>query len=139
MTFQILAAVNTVRELHRLAEDTAGHPLTLSANTCMPLPEHLAVTPSLNYLVGEVRQYASDALNRSGHAVTAYALATALNRPIAATAHGEDWEFAKRHPSESLVRYWIAQAYACGQRLMAPERAWCFSPTRGMDWYASTC
>ena len=134
--FQLRAAARNVRELHALAEEVAGRPVTLSANAWIPLPPHMVVTPLLTYIVCEVHQHAGKVLAHSGNAVTAYRLADALGKPLAATAAGTDWAFVAAHKAEQLVTYWIAQAYACGQRLMSPSRAWCYTPGTGTSFYA---
>ncbi len=132
--FHLHEAALNVRELHALAEEVVGRPVSLSANTGLPWPPHMVVTPHLTYLVGEVEQKAEGALDGGG-AVTAYRLADALGKPMAATASGQDWARVKAHQLENRVCSWIAQAYACGQRLMTPESAWCHTPGKGSDYY----
>jgi hypothetical protein len=129
-----LAAENT-RQLGALASEIVGRPVTLSANTCLPHLVHVAVTPYLTYLVGEVTHYASEGTGRLIEAVRAYRMAETIGKPLAATAAGWDWAYVKEHDCEGLVRVWIALGYACGQRLMAPHRMWCFTPEKGTHWY----
>ncbi len=129
-----LAAENT-RQLGALASEIVARPVTLSANTCLPHLEHVVVTPHLTYLVGEVAHYAPEGTGRLIEAVRAYRMAEAIGKPLAATAAGWDWAYVKEHNSECLVRLWIALGYACGQRLMAPHRMWCFTPEKGTHWY----
>lgn len=129
-----LAAENT-RQLGELASEITNRPVTLSANTCLPHLEHVVVSPYLTHLVGEVTQYAAEGTARLINAVQAYRLAEALGKPIAATAAGTDWAYVKEHELESLVTIWIALSYACGQRLMAPHKMWCFTQEKGTHWY----
>jgi hypothetical protein len=129
-----LAAENT-RQLGALASEIVGHPVTLSANTCLPHLEHVVVTPHLTYLVGEVAHYAAEGTGRLIEAVRAYRMAESIGKRLAATAAGWDWAYVKEHDCEGLVRLWIALGYACGQRLMAPHRMWCFTPEKGTHWY----
>jgi hypothetical protein len=97
--------------------------------------QHVVVTPHLTYLVGEVAHYAEAGTGRLIEAVRAYRMAEAIGKPLAATAAGWDWAYVKEHACEGLVRLWIALSYACGQRLMAPHRMWCFTPEKGTHWY----
>ncbi len=132
---QLQLAAEHTRQLGSLAAEIANRPVTLSANTCLPHPEHLVVTPHLSYLVGEVAQYAESGTARLLETVRAYRMAEAIGKPIAATGMGWDWAYVKEHDLEALVRIWIALSYACGQRLMAPHRMWCFTPEKGTHWY----
>jgi hypothetical protein len=132
---QLQLAAEHTRQLGELAAEIAGRPTTLSANTCLPHLEHVVVTPSLTYLVGEVAQYAEAGTGKLLQAVRAYRMAETIGKPIAATAMGWDWAYVKEHGCEGLVRIWIALSYACGQRLMAPHRMWCFTQEKGTHWY----
>ncbi|MHB9132293.1 MAG: hypothetical protein ACYDBB_14560 [Armatimonadota bacterium] len=135
ITFQLEEAAENVRQLHELAQSIVERPVTLSANTGLPWSPHMLVMPHLSYLVGEVEQHAKEGLTRSNDAVVAYHFADTLRRPIAATAAGWDWAYVKERGVQQLVCYWIAQAYACGQRFMTPHRMWCFTPELGTHWY----
>jgi len=135
VTFQIGTAVESIQQFHRLAEEIVERPISLSANTGLPWIPHLPVVRHLTYLVGEVEQHAADGLAQSSEAVVAYRMASALGRPIAATGAGWDWAFVKERGAANLVCYWIAQSYACGQRLMAPHRQWCYTPEQGQHHY----
>lgn len=133
--FQLQRAAENTRQLGTLAAEIVGRPITLSANTCLPNLVHTVVTPHLTYLVGEVAQHASEGTRRLLDAVRAYRMAEAIGKPIAATAMGWDWAYVKENGCEQLVCLWIALSYACGQRLMAPHRMWCFTPEKGTHWY----
>jgi hypothetical protein len=132
---QLQRAAEHTRQLGDLAAEIVERPVTLSANTCLPHLEHVVVSPYLTYLVGEVAQYAEAGTDELLKAVQAYRMAETIGKPIAATAMGWDWAYVKEHACEGLVRVWIALAYACGQRLMAPHRMWCFTPEKGTHWY----
>jgi hypothetical protein len=86
-----------------------------------------------------VGQNASAGTSRIDHAIEAYELAASLGKPMAATASGQDWAFVKQNNCEDLVRFWIALAYAYGERFMVPhpERQWCFNNEIGTHWYAA--
>ncbi|MGC9350170.1 MAG: hypothetical protein ACP5JG_18665 [Anaerolineae bacterium] len=132
---QLQLAAEHTRQLGELAGEIVTHPVTLSANTCLPHLQHVVVTPSLTYMVGEVAQHAASGTEKLLQAVRAYRMAETIGKPIAATAMGWDWAYVKEHDCEGLVRIWIALSYACGQRLMAPHRMWCFTPEKGTHWY----
>jgi hypothetical protein len=86
-----------------------------------------------------VGQNASAGTSRIDHAIEAYELAASLGKPMAATASGQDWAFVKQNNCEDLVRFWIALAYAYGERFMVPhpKRQWCFNNELGTHWYAA--
>jgi hypothetical protein len=132
---QLQLAAEHTRQLGELAAEVTGHAVTLSANTSLPHLEHIVVAPYLTYLVGEVAQHAARGTDDLIKAVHAYRMAEAIGKPIAATAMGWDWAYVKEHGCSGLVQIWIALAYACGQRLMAPHHMWCFTPEKGTHWY----
>jgi len=133
--FQLRRAADHVRQLGRLAAEIVERPVTLSANTCLPLLHQAVVMPHLSWCIGEVPHHAELGGEGLLEAVEAYRMAEALDRPIAATARGYDWAHVKANGAEQLVCVWIALSYACGQRLMAPSRAWCYTDEHGTDWY----
>jgi hypothetical protein len=139
LAFQTEAAAEHVRRLGRLAEEVAGHPVLLSANACLPNEVHTHVVKYLTHVVCEVDQNASAGTGKIDRAIEAYELATRLGKPLAATASGWDWAFVKQNRCEELVRFWIALAYAYGQRFMVPhpQRQWCFNNELGTHWYAA--
>ncbi len=139
LDFHATAAAEHTRQLGQFAEMIAGHPVLLSANACIPNKAHVYVTRNLTHIICEVGQNAPDGTERIDHAIEAYNLATQLDRPLAATASGQDWAFVKKNECEELVRFWIALAYAHGQRFMVPhpKRQWCFNNELGTHWYAA--
>ena len=139
LVFQAAAAAEHTRQLGLLAAEVAGHPVLLSANACIPNRAHEYVIKNLTHVICEVSQNAPDGIEKIDHAVEAYRLATKLGKPLAATASGQDWAFVKQQNCEELVRFWIALAYAHGQRFMVPhpKRQWCFSKELGTHWYAA--
>ncbi len=133
--FQLAGAAAVVAGLHRVATASCGRRLTLSANTALPQPPHLVVAPRLDRMVGEVDWSAASGVAHTGNAVVACRLADACGKPLACTATGRDWALIKARGATALVQYWIAQSCACGHRLMAPARAWCYTPGIGSDFY----
>jgi len=139
LQFQAEAAAEHTRQLGQLAEEVAGHPVLLSANAGLPNKTHAYVLKYLTHVICEVGQNASAGTSRIDHAIEAYEFAARLGKPMAATASGQDWAFVKQNNCEELVRFWIALAYAYGQRFMVPhpQRQWCFSNELGTHWYAA--
>jgi len=139
LDFQATAAAEHTRQLGLLAQEVVGHPVLLSANACIPNKAHVYVIKNLTHIVCEVNQNAWAGVDETDHAIEAYRLATKLGRPLAATASGQDWAYVKQHRCEELVRFWIALAYAHGQRFMVPhpKRQWCFNNKLGTHWYAA--
>lgn len=139
LDFQATIAAEHTRQLGLLAAEVAGHPVLLSANAGIPNRAHTYVIKNLTHVVCEVRQNASAGVEKIDHAIEAYRLATKLGKPLAATASGQDWAFVKQQNCEELVRFWIALAYAYGQRFMVPhpKRQWCFNEVLGTHWYAA--
>jgi len=104
-----------------------------SPNAGLPNKAHTYAVTYLTHVICEVGQNASAGTNRMDHAIQAYELAASLGKPMAATASGQDWAFVKQDNCEELVRFWIALAYAYGERFMVPhpERQWCFNNELG--------
>ena len=139
LEFQAEAAAEHTRQLGQLAAEVAGHPVLLSANAGLPNKTHTYVVKNLTHVICEVGQNAPAGTKQIDHAIEAYELATTLGKPLAATASGQDWAFVKQNNCEELVRFWVALAYAHGQRFMAPhpQRQWCFNDKLGTHWYAA--
>jgi hypothetical protein len=139
LQFHAETAAEHTRQLGQLAAQVAGHPVLLSANAGLPNKTHTYVVKYLTHVICEVGQNAPAGTSRIDHALEAYALATTLGKPLAATASGQDWAFVKQNNCEELVRFWIALAYAHGQRFMVPhpQRQWCFNNELGTHWYAA--
>ncbi len=139
LQFHAEAAAEHTRQLGQLAAEAVGHPVLLSANACLPNKTHTYVVKYLTHVICEVGQDAWAGTKQIDHAIEAYELATTLGKPLAATASGQDWAFVKQNKCEDLVRFWIALAYAHGQRFMTPhpQRQWCFNNELGTHWYAA--
>jgi len=139
LQFHAEAAAEHTRQLGQLAAEVAGHPVLLSANAGLPNKTHTYVVKYLTHVICEVGQNAWSGTKQIDHAIEAYALATTLGKPLAATASGQDWAFVKQNNCEELVRFWIALAYAHGQRFMTPHprQQWCFNNELGTHWYAA--
>lgn len=139
LEFHAEAAAEHTRQLGQLAAEVAGHPVLLSANACLPNKAHTYVVKNLTHVVCEVGQNAWAGTGQIDHAIEAYELVASLGKPMASTASGQDWAFVKQNHCEELVRFWIALAYAYGQRFMVPhpERQWCFTDKLGTHWYAA--
>jgi len=131
--FQVEAAAENLREIGELATELLGPDRLLSVNACLPWRHHLRAMEYATHAVGEVPQHANVGTTRSKEALLAYRAAEAMGKPLCATAHGWDWAYAKSHDLEELVRYWIALAYAHGQRFMVPHptRQWAYTPELG--------
>ncbi len=135
LDFQVKANTAFVADYHHRAEEQVGHPLTLCVNSGLDVPESLAIARHLSYFCCEVgHAAASRALPK--HPVYVYKLADGLDRPVAATASGQDWAYVAEHKLPGLVRTWIALSYAHGQNFMAPHRQWCYTKEKGTHWYS---
>ncbi len=138
LDFQLASACDNVVSLGRLAADVAGRPVSLSANACLPALEHAVIVPHLTYCASEVAHNAAEGAQGLSPAVSAYTLAEALGKPMAATATAPDWSFVRDQNAEQLVCLWIALAYACGQRFMVPNRMLCSAPGAPSQWYCGS-
>jgi hypothetical protein len=136
--YQVRAAAAFVAELRELAEEVKGGPITCSANTFMPNPVHLVVTPSLTHCVGEA-EFRMDGKNApEASSVAVFKTMDAIGRSMAATASGWNWAYAHANNNAvGLVRLWIAESYALGHRLMVPHRKWAYTQEKGTHWYQS--
>jgi hypothetical protein len=139
LEFHMQKVMEHVRELGELAEEVAGHPVLLSVNGNPCHKPHSYMTKCVTHFVCEVGQSASAGISKISEAVESYKAAERLGKPMAATAAGQDWAYVKEHQCEELVRFWIALAYAHGQRFMVPDpkNQWCFNEKLGTHWYAA--
>ncbi|MFC1712975.1 hypothetical protein ACFL6S_04860 [Candidatus Poribacteria bacterium] len=136
--YQVRAAAASVVELRKLAEEVKGGPITCSANTFMPNPVHLVVTPNLTHCVGEAEFRQDEKNPPDASSVTVFKFMDAIGKSMAATGSGWNWAYAHAHDNAvGLVRLWIAESYALGHRLMAPHRKWAFTQEKGTHWYQS--
>jgi hypothetical protein len=134
--YQFRAAEALMAELRELAEKTAGRPLMFAANAGLPDTAQMTDYRVLTQFTAEVGQDAPSGLDEANvNPVVAYKLAAALDRPLSATASGQDWAFIKANRRPELVRAWIAQAYAFGQFFMVPHHQWCYTEQLGTHWY----
>ena len=135
LDFQVKANTAFVADYRRKAEELVGQPLALCVNSGLNDAQSLAIAPQLSYFCCEVDHAASSrALPK--HPVYVYKLADGLDRPVAATASGQDWAYVAEHKLPGLVRTWIALSYAHGQNFMAPHRQWCYTKEKGTHWYS---
>jgi len=134
LDFQLKEATAFVARYHRKLCRLAGSELTLSVNSSMSRPEALAIAPYLSYFCCEVSHQARSRKPPT-HPIAVYKLGDGLNKPVASTAGGTDWDFVKEHNLPGLVRTWICLSYAFGHTFMAPHRQWCYSPKKGTHWY----
>ncbi|MFW6133324.1 MAG: hypothetical protein ACOC8F_05455 [Planctomycetota bacterium] len=137
--FHVEAAAENFRQLGELASEVTGHDMLLSGNACLPHWPHTYAVRHMTHVICEVAQRAGEGTARPEEALLAYRAAEAMGKPLAATAHGGDWAYVKAHEVHELVRYWIALAYAHGQRFMVPHptRQWALSWEHGTHWYAA--
>jgi hypothetical protein len=139
LAFHMQKVMEHVSELGELAEEVAGHPVLLSVNGNPYHEPHSYMTKCVTHFVCEVGQSASAGTGKISEAVESYKAVERLGKPMAATASGQDWAYIKEHQCEELVRFWIALAYANGQRFMVPDpkNQWCFNEKLGTHWYAA--
>jgi hypothetical protein len=132
--YQNRAAAAFMQELRELAAKTAGHPVPVGANAGLLWPRHLSDHQALDLFSAEILHQA-ERKQASDLPLFAYRLADAVDRPLAATASGQDWAFIKENNLPGLVRCWIALSYAAGQSLMTPCHQWCYTAEKGTHWY----
>ncbi len=132
--FESLAAADFMLELRALAAETAGRPVPMSENAGVPHIAHLTDYTAVDFLSCEVGQGGESREPGDGVAF-AYRIADAIDRPVAATASGQDWAMIAEEKREALVRVWIAQAYTYGHFFMTPHHQWCYTEEKGTHWY----
>jgi hypothetical protein len=135
LDFQVKAADAFVVAYHRRAEELCGRPLGLCVNSGLTDPASLVIAPHLTHFCCEVGHGAGRPAAPT-HPIYVYKLADGLNRPVAATASGQDWAYVKAHRRPGLVRTWVALAYAFGHNFKVPHRQWCYTEQEGTSWYA---
>ncbi len=137
-TFQVKSAAKFVAEMRDLAQEVRGKDITCSANTGIPNPMHLVVTPNLTHCVCEVEYRHGNKNAPEASPISAFKVADAIGKPVCATASGWNWAYAHANNNAvGLVRLWIAETYALGHRLMVPHRKWAFTTELGTHWYQS--
>lgn len=137
-TYQVKSASKFVLEMRKLAEKVKGGEITCSANTGIPNTMHLVVTPNLTHCVCEVEYRHNNKNAPEASPISAFKVADAIGKPVAATASGWNWAYAiENNNAVGLVRLWIAESYALGHRLMDPHRKWAFTTEKGTHWYQS--
>lgn len=132
--YQLRGAASFIQELRELAAQTAGKPMPVAVNAGLLWPTHLSDYRSVDLFSAEIDHQAS-ARHFPDNPLTAYRLADAAGRPLAATASGGDWAFIKEENRSGLVQGWIATGYAAGNCLMAPNHQWCYTTEKGTHWY----
>lgn len=134
LNYQVQAATDYVAAYHRRAQEIRGGPLALSVNSSLNDPLALVIARHLSYFCCEVHH---DSSRRAvpQHPVYIYKLADGLDRPVAATASGQDWADVQANNLPGLVRTWIAFSYAHGHNFMAPHHQWCYTNEKGTHWY----
>ncbi len=135
-TYQVQAARDWVAEIKRYSEELRGAPVLLSVNSSASSADSLVITPYLDFFCGEVDHHAS-ADKVPDTPVFVAKLTDALGRGSAWTGSGWDWAYVKANNRPGLVRTWVAQGYALGYSLMAPNRQWCYTPELGTHWYSA--
>lgn len=132
--YQLRGAASFMGELRRLAEQTAGKPVPMSANACLLWGPHLNDFQHLAMFSAEIEHHAPEG-KLGDEPLAGYRLAEAVERPLAATASGGDWAFIKERNLPGMVQSWMVLSYAAGQQLMVPNRQWCYTPEKGTHWY----
>ena len=139
--FQDEAAAENIRGIARAAMEHAGRKLLISVNAYNIEDGFLPIVnlDEVTHIVCEVRQAGTAEPDSFRDTAEAYERARRAGKPVAATATGENWAWVKKHGAIELPKIWIAFAYACGQRFMAPdpERQWCHTNELGTHWYAA--
>lgn len=141
MRFQNEAAAENIRGVARAAMERAGRKLLISVNAYDIEDRFLPIInlDEVTHVVCEVRQGGTAEPDRFRDTAGAYARGLRAGKPVAATATGGNWAWVKAQNAIELPKIWIAFAYACGQRFMAPdpERQWCHTNELGTHWYAA--
>ena len=137
--FHLESAAAQVFSLKSLAEEAAGHEVMLSANAGIQERMHHTIVPFVHHLVCEVKQSADRPFILTDEAVQAYRLGEQLGVPMCVTASGLNWALAKAHGAIDVIQFWVALAYAHGQRFMTPHNRnqWCHTPEFGSFNYAA--
>lgn len=133
LNFQIQAMHRFVAEYRRRGEQLRGQPITLSVNSPLTPVQRLVIAPELSYFCCEIG-HAASSRQSPDHPIYIYKLADGVDRPVTATASGQDWAYVAQHQLTGLIRHWAALSYAHGHMLMAPHRQWCYTQEKGTHW-----
>ena len=95
-TCQLEAAATLVKELGDLAKKLLNKPIPVSINSYQLLPTQIVDSPYVDYFVTEVPHNAQER-KIPASLIFVYKFADALNKPLAATAAGQDWAYIKEN------------------------------------------
>lgn len=121
--FKLSSSVKLFGELVEYTKNRADWPLLVSANASPADWQAIPLIQYLDFIAPEVGHHASK-LEVPSSPLFIYKMAEALNKPIVSTAFGTDWAVIKSGKHIMLASAWIAQAYAVGQSMNFPLKAW---------------
>jgi len=121
--FKLLSTLKLFGELVDYAKQGSVSPILIAANVSPDNWMRIHFIQYLDYLSPEVNHHAAK-LVVPDSPILAYLMANAMNIAMFSTAFGVDWSVVSSGEHEMLASAWIAQAYATGQYMNFPLRAW---------------
>lgn len=120
------------------AEELAGRPVPMSANSPFYQPMSSYALPALDFNTLEIQYEAPETEIYPLDPIHIFKLNDALGRLMAATAIPPNFEPYRIKDRPGHVRLWIAQAYAFGHVFMVPVKMWTLRFKNEPDrWYYS--
>lgn len=125
-------------QFKRYAEDLAGRPVPMSANSPFYQPMGSYAVPALDFHTLEIEYEPLEKEMYPLEPIYVFKLSDALGRLMAATAIPPNFEPCRVKDRPGHIRLWIAQAYAFGYVFMVPVRMWTLRFKNEPDrWYYS--
>ncbi len=121
--FKVASSVKLFGELVTYAKGKSGGALQISANVALGDWRVIPLIQYIDFIASEVGHQASK-FKVPSQPLYIYKLAEGFNKPIVSTALGADWAVIKKDKHILLACTWIAQAYATGQYMNFPLKAW---------------
>jgi len=121
--FKLLSTLKLFSELVHYVKQESISPISVTANVSPANGVKVNFIKFLDFLSPEINHHANK-LTISNNPVFVYLMGNAMNLPVFSTAFGNDWAVVKSGKHEVLASAWIAQAYAMGQFMNFPLKAW---------------
>jgi hypothetical protein len=120
------------------AEELAGRPVPMSANSPFYQPMSSYAVPALNFHTLEIQYEPPETEIYPLDPIYIFKLNDALDRLMATTGIPPNFEPYRLQDRPGHIRLWIAQAYAFGHVLMVPVKMWTLRFRNEPDrWYYS--
>jgi len=134
--FQSRASAEMFRQVMAHALRERGQRVPVSGNIGPAIASQGRLILEVDYYCCECGMGAEKGDLDKGMSLLTYKLADALGRPAAIMGSGGDHAFVQAKHLPSMVRCWVAEAYAFGNYFCAPYRLWAYTKEKGSHHYS---